>query len=382
MSLSEVEDLDVSHVLTRTTIDERTDFPRPDLLTNDLVTLLDASDVVVECSGDVLHATRVVDEALQAGLPVVTMNSEFHVTTGSYFLDRGLLTEAAGDQPGALAALKEDVVQMGFEPLVYGNIKRFLNRNPEREEMRFWAKKQGISLPQVTAFTDGTKVQIEQAFVANGLDATIAVNGLIGIESQDVHEGARTLADGARRLSSPLSDYVLSSNAPAGVFIAATHDDNQREYLQYLKMGDGPYYILQRNYHLCHLEIAKTIRRICKGQGPLLTNSRSPKISVCTIAKSDCQPGDEIERGIGNFTVRGEAVRIQDAPEHVPIGLMDGATIRREIRAGEMLTFDDVDLPDTKALRIWNTILDRVLKSDKHEEQPSQASISPENGRV
>jgi predicted homoserine dehydrogenase-like protein len=295
------------------------------------------------------------------------MNSEFHVTTGSYFMDQGLLTEAAGDQPGTLAALKEDVVQMGFKPLVYGNIKRFLNRNPEREEMKFWAKKQGISLPQVTAFTDGTKVQIEQALVANGLDGTIAVNGLIGIESQDVHAGARTLADGARRLGQPFSDYVLSTNAPAGVFIAAEHSENQREYLQYLKMGDGPYYILQRNYHLCHLEIAKTIRRVFRGEGALLTNSRHPKISVCAIAKTACKPGEEIERGIGSFKVRGETIRIVDAPEHVPIGLMDGAVVCRDVQEGEMLTFDDVELPNTQALQIWRKILSRVMDPDSQE---------------
>ena len=40
--------------------------------------------------------------------------------------------------------------------------------------MLHWSRRNGISLPMVTAFTDGTKLQIEQALVANGLGATIA----------------------------------------------------------------------------------------------------------------------------------------------------------------------------------------------------------------
>ena len=40
---------------------------------------------------------------------------------------------------------------MGFFPLVYGNIKGFLNYNPTMEDMKFWSKKNGISLNQVTS---------------------------------------------------------------------------------------------------------------------------------------------------------------------------------------------------------------------------------------
>ena len=93
---------------------------------------------------------------------------------------RHLSTKASHLQPGSLAALHEDVVAMGFRPLVYASQKGFLNHTPERREMRHWARKQGISETATIAFTDGTKVQIEQALVANGLGAGIARAGLIG----------------------------------------------------------------------------------------------------------------------------------------------------------------------------------------------------------
>ncbi|MEZ0273875.1 MAG: NAD(P)-dependent oxidoreductase, partial [Roseimicrobium sp.] len=163
-------DFSVSRVLTRRTIDS-VQHIEPKVLTRSLDELVANSDLIVECSGDIQHASTVVDTAFKAGLPVVTMGAEFHVTVGSYFCSRGLLTEAEGDQPGSLAALHEEAVSMGFRPLVYGNIKGFLNENPSGTDMAYWAKRNGISIPQVTSFTDGTKLQIEQALVANGMGA-------------------------------------------------------------------------------------------------------------------------------------------------------------------------------------------------------------------
>ena len=362
MGLESQQDLVVSKVLTRRNIQECPEFPRQDLLTNSVYELIDHSDLVVECSGDVIHATDVLDKVMAASLPVVTMDSEFHITTGSYFVSRGMITEAEGDQPGCLAAMKENVVQMGFKPLVYGNIKGFLNHNPTLEEMQFWSQKHGISLQQVTAFTDGTKVQIEQALVANGLGAGIAVPGLLGIASKDIQAGARVLADGAKSLGYPISDYVLSPNSPAGVFIAAEHDERQRAYLRYLKLGDGPYYILLKDFHLCHLEIAKTIRRVLNGGGVLLNNLEYPTISVAAIAKRALVPGDSIERGIGSFDARGVAVRIVDSPGHIPIGLLAHAVVVRKIEPGQQVSFDDVEIPESLALRAWLEVEQRVLE--------------------
>jgi predicted homoserine dehydrogenase-like protein len=167
--LTSHKDYMLSGVLTRTNIRERSDFPQNKLLTNSIEDLIKDSDLIVECSGDVIYATDTIDQVLKANIPVVTMNSEFHITTGSYFIDKGVVTEAEGDQPGALAILHEEALDMGFTPLVYGNIKGFLNHNPTVEDMEFWSRKSQISLGMVTSFTDCTNVQIEQALGANGL---------------------------------------------------------------------------------------------------------------------------------------------------------------------------------------------------------------------
>jgi len=350
-------------ILTRTSIEKRADVQHRKHMTNDLNDLIENSDLIVECTGDAIYATDTISQILEAGLPVVTMNSEFHITTGSYFIDKGLVTEAEGDQPGVLAMLHEEAIAMGFKPLVYGNIKGFLNEDPSLEDMQYWSKKSGISLNMVTSFTDGTKVQIEQAFVANGLHAGIAKDGLIGLADDDMMHGGSILAEKAKELGYPISDYLLSPKLPAGVFLVAEHHENQKDGLRYYKMGEGPYYILERTFHLCHLEIMKTVDRVLRGGGVLLDNSTAPTISVSTIAKRDLQPGEIIKKGIGSFDVRGIAVKIKEHKGHVPIGLMGNTVIKRIVKRGEELTFDDIELPDSLAVKAWKSIEQKVFES-------------------
>ncbi len=355
-ALEKLEDLEVSKVLTRRKIDSIGSFANKELLTNNVWDVVENSDLIVECSGDAIYGTEVVDKAFSASLPVVTMNSELQVTTGSYFAKRGLITEAEGDQPGCLAALKENIVQMGFKPLVYGNIKGFLNLNPKKKEMEYWGKRSNLSLEMVTSFTDGTKVQIEQALVANGLGSDIVQKGLLGPAAEDVESGGRYLAEHAIKQGRAISDYLLCPKGPAGVFITAEHDDNQRDALKYLKVGEGPYYTLVQNFHLCHLEIIKTIRRVLSGGGVLLNNTSTPSISVGAIAKKKIKSGEKIKQGIGSFLVRGEAIKINEYEGHIPIGLLADAVITREIEEGQLITMNDVEIPDSLSYTAWKEV--------------------------
>ncbi len=106
MLANSMPDLAVTRVLTRRSIPTITDFPIPELLTNSIDEVIDHADLIVECSGDVLHATNVVDKAFKANLPVVTMNSEFQITAGSFFINKGYLTEAEGEPTGQPRSVK------------------------------------------------------------------------------------------------------------------------------------------------------------------------------------------------------------------------------------------------------------------------------------
>lgn len=324
------------------------------LVTDSVDEAIEHSDLVVECTGDVAYGAEAAVAVLGAGKPLVTIDAELQITVGSALARRGYVTEAEGDQPGCLAALLAESRAMGFSPVVLGNMKRFLNINPTAEDMAHWSARLGTRLRQVVAFTDGTKVNIEQALIANGLNADLAMPlGLLGVAAVDLASGADVLAREAAALGVCLSDYVLCPSLPPGIFIVATHDPAQRTYLEYLGLGKGPNYLLRRDYHLCHLEVAKTLTRVAQQLPPLLTNGRSPRYDVCAVAKQELKTGTRLTQGIGSFEVRGVAFRRADFSDLVPIGLLQDAELRRAVADGEPIKVTDVALQDTVAHRLW-----------------------------
>ena len=351
--LSKLPDYQLTGILTRRK------GPISDLQVNqDLVTtspqhLMEKSDILVVSTGDALYSTEVINMAFEFELPVVTMDADTQVISGSWLSKRGQITESDGDQPGCLAALKEEITQMGFKPLVYGNIKGFLNQDPSINDMTYWAKKQGFTLHSVTSFTDGTKLQIEQALVANGLGADIARQGLLGERTEKLAPGAMALAAEAKKAGIIMSDYIISPQAPTGVFIVAEHDADLAPGLRTYKMGDGPFYLHYKPIHLCYFEIPKTLKRFYSTREVLLDNGSTPTIGVAAIAKRELSQGTFIDQGIGSFHVRGEVVKLAHQPAMIPIGLLNQAWLKRKVEPGQILTFEDVEIPESMALTAW-----------------------------
>lgn len=349
----------ISKVLTRRPLGS-VDSIAPCYLTNSIDEMVDGSDIVFECSGDAIHATDVVLRATEVGKRVVTINSEFHVTTGSFFAQRGdYVTEADGDQPGCLARLKLEIEGMGFEPQAYVNLKGFLNPNPTHRDMTYWSEKQELALDQVVSFTDGTKLQIEQALVANGLGATIACEGMIG-STVDSLSDLDYLVDASNRADMPVSDYALCKGAPPGVLIVARNPEADRRpgYLPFARLltTEGSGFVLLRPFHLCHLEALNTIRKVAQGEPELLNNSSAPRIGVGAVAKNPMKAGAVIKKGAGGFDVRGQAVHMVDHPDAVPICLLKNTAVVRDVEPGEVVRFEHVALADTAALRLYRKI--------------------------
>ncbi|MEM7424930.1 MAG: NAD(P)-dependent oxidoreductase [Pseudomonadota bacterium] len=331
-------------------------------LTSSISEFVDLCDVVVECSGDPLWAAELVDAAFQAGRPVITMNAEFQVVAGTYFAERGLLSEAEGDQPGCIAALARDVRGMGFSPVVFGSQKGFINLKPERAEMERWAKRFGQSVDKIFSFTDGSKVQIESVLVANGLGAGLLAPGLCGPAHATTRAGAVELSYRAlAETGSPVVDYVLNENGQGEVFVAATHDGSHTAALSYLKLGDGPFYYFERPFHLSYLEIPKSIIAVVRDGVPLLNNGSDPGYSVAAVAKRKLQKGEFLARCLGTELARGTAVNIRDEPDHVPIGLLQNVVVEDTIEEGELLTSRNVAVPDSLAAKAWEFTRSKVL---------------------
>lgn len=352
------EDFVLSWMFTRRAIDSLNNSNMPGHhWTNSLNQFIDDSEIIIECSGDAIHAAEVIFEVAKTEKKIVTVNSEFHVTAGSYFAKRGVyLTEADGDQPGCLARLDQEIKGMGFEPLAYVNLKGFLNPDPTLEEMTYWSERQKLALSQVVSFTDGTKLQIEQTFVANGLEATIAQEGMIGARIEKL-EDLDYLVDAARAKQKPISEYLICPGSPPGVLIVADNKiaDRCPGYLPFsrLRTTEDKAYILLRPYHLVHLEVLNTLRRVVRNESILLNNTAAPTFSVAAVAKRPLAPGDEIVHGAGGFDVRGLAIEISNHKNAVPICLLHNTPVVRNVDQGQIISFDDVDLSQTRALECY-----------------------------
>lgn len=355
-ALARHSDLPVVGVLTRRPVERsKAAFPEA-LLTNSAEDLASRADIVFECSGDTLNAAQVLNIAGEAGCHLVTLCAEAQVTVGTALLRRGYsITEAHGDQPGAFAALAREARDMNFEPLAYINLKGFHDPDPTPEAMAYWAQKQRLTLRAVTSYTDGSKMQIEQVLVANGLGARIAKRGLIGGEVDDLGRLDR-FADAARALGAPISDYVVHP-AKKGVVILADNPiaDLNPEYSAFakLKTAGGSAYALLKPYYLVYLEAARTLREVAAGQPPLLTNSLRPVATIASVAKRPLARGTVIETALGGFQLRGEAVEIAGNETALPITVLDGARLVRALDPGEIVTEADVEQPDSLAIALY-----------------------------
>ena len=159
---------------------------------------------------------------------------------------------AEGDQPGCTMNLYRFVKNMGFEPLVCGNIKGMLDhyRNPDTQAA--FAESWGMSPYMATNFADGTKVAFEQACIANATGMKVGKRGMYGYESKDHVDNLTHLYDveELRRLGGVV-DFIVGAKPGPGVFVYATTEDPHKiKYLDYGKLGKGPLYSFYIPYHL------------------------------------------------------------------------------------------------------------------------------------
>jgi len=327
---------------------------RPAVTSNvDALAELPMLDVVVEVTGAVEYGAKVATNAIANGSHIIMMNAETDALVGCALRRRAdeagvVYTNSDGDQPGVLKRLYNYVQGIGLDVVAAFNCKGFMDRFATPETIRPWAIKQNTSLPMTTAFTDGTKMNIENAVLANATGLVPEVRGMHGIKTDIEH----ALSDCTAVLETHgVVDYTLGGNFGGGVFIIGHGDDPVfiQPYLQYLKMGGGPYYLFFRGYHLCHFETPLTIAEAVLDHQPTIAPLDTPITDVVTIAKKDLAAGDTLD-GIGGYTCYGEIERHDAARDLLPIGLTEGARLTRAVSKSDPIPFDAVELNNDSIL--------------------------------
>lgn len=316
-------------------------------------------DVLVEATGALNYGTETILAMLDAGKHVVSFNAECDALLGWVFHQRArsndvIYTIADGDQPGVLFRLQQQIEAMGFEATALLNCKRHLNVHQNPDTGAGYAARDTTSAHMTTSFGDGTKMQVEQALVANATGMVPDIRGMHGIES--------TVATAAVDIASALSapgrvDFTLGGDFGAGVGILGTHPnhDLHEKAMRFYKMGDGPDYFFFRPYHLVHLEIPLTIAELILDNEPLATIDAPHVAEVVAIAKKDLAADEDLDC-IGGFSAYGHIDTAEGAAGYLPVGLVEYAKTTQPVAQDDPIPLASVELDNVTIVREWKAM--------------------------
>lgn len=325
-----------------------------------LVTSLTEVDVVVDATGVPNIGAEIAWNSILNKKHIVMLNVEADVTVGPLlkkFADASgvVYTGSAGDEPGAIMELYDFADAMGFEIVALGKGKNNplnMQANPETAEEE--AKSKGSSPKMLASFQDGTKTMVEMNAVANATGFLPDQPGMHGFEGsvKDLPGIFLEKEKGGKLNGRRIVDFV--NGVAPGVFAIITSDKEEvNAEMKYLKMGDGPNYVLYRPYHLTSLETPLSIAKAYLSHEATIAPHHGLQGETVAVAKRDLSEGENLDN-IGGFTVYGKLFKAEEAKEQqsLPVGLVDGnVKVKRAIKQGEIITYDAIE--QTKESTIW-----------------------------
>ncbi len=330
-------------------------------------------DAVVDSTGVPDTGAELAARCLRAGQHVVMVNVEADVVVGAALrriADAAgvAYTLANGDQPSLICELADFAAVLGLEVLAGGkgtyvlppdHPRRVAGENDPPHGKRTWVMDY-----------EGTKTQIEMAAAANVLGWAIDTRGLHG---PSLHLEEIATLFGPRECGglfgrTPVVDYVnclmpdghtpIDNPVKHGVFVVVT--SSNPHLLKTLRVkgvpmsADGSRGLLWRPFHLVGVEAPYSVAQAVLFHTGTATPLPTPTTEVIAVAKRDLPAGTALD-GMGDNQTRGvaEMAHIAAAQRLLPLGLANGVRLRRPVRAGTVLTFDDLEAPgDTPCWRL------------------------------
>ena len=315
-------------------------------------------DVVVEATGVAAVGADVMYNALLAKKHVATLNVEADVTVGPMLHklagDNGVLYSVCnGDEPAEAKELVDFAKDLSFEVVMAGKGKNNPfepHSNPDTVAER--AAKKHMNPKMLASFTDGSKTMIEMSALANATGLKLTKRGMVGPAAtrttlQDVF---KPVAEGGVLEETGVVDYCTGDVAPGVFVVIKTDSPYVSEEMSYLSMGPGPYFALYRPYHLASVEAPMTVAKmLVDGYETLTCDELMTEVVAST--KKEHKAGEKFD-GIGGFSARGVADRVEDARRDnlVPIGLLQNAVAKRDLPIDHLVTYDDVELDENATI--------------------------------
>ena len=321
------------------------------VLTEDplVLTRCGAIDMILEVTGTIEAGARVTLDAFDHGKHVVLVNAELDSLIGPILKVKAdqagvVVTHTDGDEPGVAMTLLRYLRTLGLRPVAAGNIKGMVDYYRTPETQKGFAAKHDQDARKVTSFADSTKLSMEATVLSNATGFRVGRRGMYGPACSYVRE-IGNLLPAEQMLGSGLVDYALGAAPHTGAFVVI-HETSplKKTQLSYYKLGDGPFYVFYTPFHLPHLQIASTIGRAFVHRDPTVAPIAGPVCEVVSVAKRDLKAGERLD-GIGGFCTYGliDNAAAARGMSSLPIGLSEGAVLRRDIAKDSVISFNDVE---------------------------------------
>ncbi len=328
-------------------------------------------DVVVEATGVPDVGARVALESLLSGKGIATLNVESDVTIGALMKvvaekAGAIYSVCRGDEPVETKILVDYARDLSFDVVCAGKGKNNpLDVYATPESLAERARTKQMNPKMLCSFVDGSKAMIEMAALANTTGLGVSTRGMHGPPSTvpELHKTFALKEDGGVLEKAGVVDYCTGPVAPGVFVVVRTEDPYVNHEMTYLQMGDGPYFSLYRPYHLASIEAPLTVCEMALDNRPSLV-AEHWTAEVGAVTKRPLRAGERVD-GVGGSTVRG---LIDDAGDFardnaVPLGVLAGAALRRDVPVDHLLTYDDVELDESSTIVRLRRMQDAMAES-------------------
>ena len=343
-------------------------------------------EIFIEATGNPIAGTQHAYKVIQSKKNIIMVNVEADVLCGKYLSDLAkennvIYSMAYGDQPSLILEQIEWARLNGFFVTCAGKGTKYHPSFEYSTPENVWnnygmtageAKNAGMNPKMFNSFVTGDKSSIEMAAVVNASGLKCPKNGLT-YPPVSVYDIANKLIpkdnggfidyEGQVEVISSIdrNKIQIENDLRWGVYIVIKAQNNYVKdcFKEYGMVTDnsGEYSAIWRPYHYVGLELAQSIYSIAldkKSTG----HTKFFNADVVSIAKKDLSSG-EILDGEGGFTSRGRLVTSRNSVDSnfLPLGLSDGAKIKKSIKKDEFIKIDDVEID-------WNQ---EVLKAREYQ---------------
>ncbi|MDX2253607.1 MAG: Gfo/Idh/MocA family oxidoreductase [Nitrospira sp.] len=310
----------------------------------------DGIEVIIEATGTIEFGAGVVAQAIEHGKHIILGNVELDATLGPIlksYADRAgvIYSNSDGDEPGVAMNMLRFVRSIGLKPMVAGNLKGLYDRYRTPETQKGFAEKVNQKATTMTSFADGTKLSMELTVLANATGFKVGTRGMYGPALAHVSESPGFYRD--KLLDGGMVDFLCGAAPSNGAFVLGyTEDPVKAAYLKYLKMGEGPLYAFYTPFHLPQLEIPLTASRAVLFKDATVAPIGGPVCDAIAVAKRELKAGEVLD-GMGGFACytlieNYDVARKLDA---LPMGILEGCTLSRDVAKDAVVTYADVSLP-------------------------------------